>query len=133
MRVHGAMHNRILPACWVVLSIAFAGCGNEKPAATASEYKEKHSFPEAMKMLCDVDQLAQLKPEDDLLEIGRKRSAWLSDTVENSDFIEFRTLVSVKGPDEQVSTIRTKAKEVGIDKCPLADSIQAEPTGVLVP
>lgn len=86
-----------------------------------------------MKMLCNVDQLAKLSAEDDLLEIGRKRSAWLSDEVDNGDFSEFRTLVSVKAPEEQVAKIRSKAKEVGIDGCPLADSIEKEPTGVLVP
>lgn len=84
-------------------------------------------------MLCDVDKLANLSAGDDLLEIGRKRSAWLADEVDNGDFIEFRTLVSVKGPEEQAEKIRTKAKEVGITSCQLADSIQAEPTGVLVP
>lgn len=84
-------------------------------------------------MLCNVDQLAKLSPEDDLLEIGRKRSAWLSDEVDNGEFSEFRTLVSVKGPEEQVSKIRSRAKECGIEKCALADSIEKEPTGVLVP
>jgi len=86
-----------------------------------------------MKMLCNVDQLASLKAEEDLLDIGRKRSTWLTDQVDNGDFIEFRTLVSMKGPDEQVAEIRSQAKACGIDACPLADSIQAEPTGVLVP
>jgi hypothetical protein len=86
-----------------------------------------------MKMLCNVDQLAGLSPGEDLLEIGRKRTAWLADEVDNGDFIEFRTLVSVKSPEEQSSKIRTKAKEVGIEACPLADSITAEPTGAIVP
>jgi hypothetical protein len=127
------MLNRFLPPCWVVLSIVIGGCGGETPAPASPAQTSKHSFPEAMKMLCNVDELAKLTPEEDLLEVGRKRSAWLSDEVDNGDFIEFRTLVSVKLPEEQVAKIRAKAKEVGIASCPLADSIEKEPTGVLVP
>lgn len=117
----------------IVLSLVTAGCAGEQATPATPVQTSKHSFPEAMKMLCNVDQLAHLAPEDDLLEIGRKRSAWLADEVDNGDFIEFRTLVSVKGPDEQVTKIRSKAKEVGVASCPLADSIEKEPTGVLVP
>ena len=127
------MHNRFLPGFWVVLAIGLAACGGDKPAPAVPGPSSKHTFPEAMKMLCNVDQLANLSPDDDLLEIGRKRSTWLSDEVDNGDFSEFRTLVSVKAPEEQAAKIRTKAKEVGVDKCPLADSIQENPTGVLVP
>lgn len=127
------MLNRFLPASWVVLSIVIGGCAGETPAPAAPVQTSKHSFPEAMKMLCNVDELAKLSPEEDLLEIGRKRSAWLSDEVDNGDFIEFRTLVSLKMPEEQAAKIRTKAKELGISSCPLADSIEKEPTGVLVP
>jgi hypothetical protein len=127
------MHNRIQPGFWAVLAIGLVACGAEKPAPAAPVPTSKHTFPEAMKMLCNVDQLASLSPDDDLLEIGRKRSAWLSDEVDNGDFSEFRTLVSVKGPEEQAAKIRAKAKEVGVDKCPIADSIAENPTGVLVP
>jgi hypothetical protein len=127
------MHNRFLPGSWFILAIGLAACGGEKPTPAAPVSSSKHTFPEAMKMLCNVDQLAKLSPDDDLLEIGRKRSTWLNDEVDNGDFSEFRTLVSVKGPEEQAEKIRTKAKEVGVDKCPLADSIVENPTGVLVP
>ncbi len=127
------MLKQIFLGLGLVSSFVIMGCGGENPAPAAPVQSSKHSFPEAIKMLCNVDQLANLSPDEDLLEIGRKRSAWLSDQVDNGDFSEFRTLVSVKGPEDQATSIRTKAKEVGIDKCPLADSIQAEPTGVLVP
>lgn len=127
------MKDQLLVASWGILSLALVCCAAQNPAPVAPGPSSKHSFPEAMKMLCNVDQLAKLSPEEDLLEIGRKRSAWLSDEVDNGDFSEFRTLVSVKAPEEQVVKIRSKAKEVGIDKCPLADSIEKEPTGVLVP
>lgn len=127
------MKDQLLVASWGILSLALVCCAAQNPAPVAPGPSSKHSFPEAMKMLCNVDQLAKLSPEDDLLEIGRKRSAWLSEEVDNGDFSEFRTLVSVKAPEEQVAKIRTKAKEVGIGNCPLADSIEKEPTGVLVP
>lgn len=125
------MRNRLLFG--FVGGLAWVGCAGEQAQPAAPAQSSKHSFPQAMQMLCDVDKLANLSAGDDLLEIGRKRSAWLADEVDNGDFIEFRTLVSVKGPEEQAEKIRTKAKEVGIASCPLADSIQAEPTGVLAP
>jgi hypothetical protein len=125
------MRNRLLLG--FVAFMGIVGCAGKQAEPVAPGPSSKHSFPEAMKMLCDVDKLANLSPDDDLLEIGRKRSAWLSDEVDNGDFSEFRTLVSVKGPEDQVVKIRSKAKELGITACPLADSIEANPTGVLVP
>jgi len=127
------MNQRILAVSWALLSVALVCCAAEKTVPVAPGPTSKHSFSEAMKMLCDVDQLAKLSPEDDLLEIGRKRSAWLTDEVDNGDFSEFRTLVSIKGPEEQAAKIRSRAKECGIETCALADSIEKEPTGVLVP
>ena len=125
------MHNRF--GLLVVISVWLWGCSGEQPMAVTPAQTSKHSFTEAMKMLCNVDQLANLSADEDLLTIGQKRSAWLSDQVDNGDFIEFRTLVSVKGPDEQVQRVRAKAKEVGVEPCPLADSIEVNPTGVLIP
>jgi hypothetical protein len=125
------MHNRF--GLLAIISIWLCSCGGEQPAPATPVQTSKHSFPEAMKMLCNVDQLANLNADDDPLAVGRNRTAWLSDQVDNGDFIEFRTLVSVKGPEEQVQKIRAKAKEVGVTPCPVADSIEANPTGVLIP
>lgn len=127
------MKSRLISACGFVWFMGIGGCAGETPAPAAPAQTSKHSFPEAMKMLCNVDELAKLSPDDDLLEIGRKRTAWLSDEVDNGDFSEFRTLVSIKGPEEQALKIRSRAKEWGIETCALADSIEKEPTGVLVP
>jgi len=55
------------------------------------------------------------------------------DDVDNGDFSEFRTLVSVNGPEDQALKIRAQAKEVGVDKCLLADSIETNLMGALVP
>lgn len=86
-----------------------------------------------MNMLCNVDELASLSADENPLEIGQQRSQWLSDQVDNPDFIEFRTLISVKGPDEQARRIRSKAKEVGVAACPLADSIETSSAGGILP
>ncbi|UQA60675.1 hypothetical protein [Polyangium aurulentum] len=117
--------------CAVVpLSLA-CGCSSSAPPPAAPTTGQ--TFTDAMKMMCDIDRLAGLSAEEDPLAIGQKRSEWLAERIDNPDGIEFRTIVSVKGPDDQAKAIRAKAKEVGIAACPLADSIEASSTGGLSP
>jgi len=83
--------------------------------------------------MCEVDARAGLSAEEDPLAIGQKRTAWLGDHIDNPDGIEFRTLVSVKGPEDQAKMIRAKAAELGMKECPLADSIEATSAGGISP
>jgi hypothetical protein len=116
-----------------LLALLALGCGASQPAPEPPPATTGQSFPQAMNLLCNVDKLANLTTEEDPFAIGQQRSAWLAERIENPDGIEFRTIVSVKGPDEQAKAIRKKAKEVGVDPCPLADAIEASPTGGLAP
>ena len=118
------------PLALLVL-LVLVGCASQAAPPAAPETGQ--SFPEALKMVCNVDALAGLSDEQDPLTIGQARTAWITEHVENPDGIELRTLVSVKGAEEQAKTIREKAKEVGIEKCPLADSIENAGAGGLSP
>jgi hypothetical protein len=124
---------RLLRRLGVTLALSALGCGASQPTPESTPQPAGQSFPEAMNILCNVDRLASLSTEEDPFAIGQQRSAFLSDRIENPDGIEFRTIVSVKGPDEQAKAIRAKAKQVGVDPCPLADAIEASPTGGLAP
>jgi len=118
--------------CAVVPLALACGCSSSAPPPPAAPTTGQ-TFTDAMKMMCDVDRLAGLSAEEDPLAIGQKRSEWLAERIDNPDGIEFRTIVSVKGADDQAKAIRAKAKEVGIAACPLADSIEASSAGGLSP
>ena len=115
------------------LSIVLAACGASQEPQPQAAPQNGQTFADAVKLMCEVDQRAGLTAEEDPLAIGQQRSAWLADHIDNPDGIEFRTLVSVKGPEEQAQMIRAKAKEVGVEKCPLADSIEATSVGGISP
>ncbi|MDI1479502.1 hypothetical protein [Polyangium sp. y55x31] len=120
----------LLASFSIVLAV---GCGASRAPEPAAPAQTGQTFADAVKLMCEVDQRAGLTAEEDPLAIGQQRTAWLADHIENPDGIEFRTLVSVKGPEEQAQMIRAKAKEIGMEKCPLADSIEATSAGGLSP
>jgi hypothetical protein len=90
-------------------------------------------FARAVTMMCDVDKLAGLTSGDDPLALGRQRSAWISDHVDNPDAIELRTLMSVKGAAEQATMLREHAKGAGVLRCALADDLDRTGVGGVVP
>ena len=84
-------------------------------------------------MICDVDQLSGLSPQEDVLAVGQKRSDWLEDHVENPEGIYLRTVLSVKPAEEQATEMRSQAQKIGLARCALADSIEGTGTGGLSP
>ena len=68
-----------------------------------------------------------------MLGIGRLRSEWLRDHIENPDAIYFQTMICVRTPSEQAAEIREQAKKAGIAMCALADSIDHSSVGALSP
>lgn len=99
-----------------------------KPPADACQ-----PFAAAVGMICDVDRLGAIAADADPLAAGPKRSAWIAQHVDNPDAIELRTLMSVKGAGEQAKMLREHAKEVGVARCALADSLEHTGMGGLSP
>lgn len=122
---------RHLLAALAALPLLAAACG-AVPAAQAPPAGGQ-SFPQALTMICDVDRLAGVVAEADALGAGGKRTAWLSDHVDNPDAIELKTLMSVKGPPEQAKMLRARATEAGVTKCALADVLEKSELGGLSP
>lgn len=119
---------------FAVLSFAAlsGGCGYTAPPPKDPDVGGQ-TYPEAMRALCDVDRLAGIGKEEDPFEVGRKRTDWIREHVENPDGIYLRTLISVKGPADQAVDLRAEAKEVGLGQCALADDLEKTGIGGISP
>jgi hypothetical protein len=116
----------------VALAALASGCGYSEIPSKGPEFIGQ-SYPEAIRVLCDVDKLAGIAGEEDPLAVGRKRTDFIQEHVENPDGIYLRTLISVKGPSEQAVDLRQEAKETGLERCALADDLEKNGTGGLSP
>ena len=114
-----------------VATAAWYGCGGSEPPPEAPT--PGPAYRQAIEIICDVDRRAGLSDEEAPLEIGQKRSAWIAEHVEEPDAIYFRTMLSVKGPQEQSRMLRDEARKVGVARCALADSLQRDGTGGISP
>jgi hypothetical protein len=123
------MRKIVLRCSWLVALLAL-GCAPQ-PAENVAE--QGQTFAQAMKLFCDVDGLAALSPDDDPIAIGQKRTAWITDKVENPDGIYLRTMLSVQPASDQAAELRKQAAKVGIAKCALADSVEKDGGGGLSP
>jgi len=83
--------------------------------------------------MCDVDEKAGLSGEADPVGIGVKRTAWMTEHADHPDAIELRVLISVKEPAEQARMLREQAKEVGLTRCALADTLEHASEGGIAP
>ncbi|MCC6557800.1 MAG: hypothetical protein IT372_33040 [Polyangiaceae bacterium] len=115
-----------------ILVLPLAGCAAAAPPPTPPP-RETQTFAEAVKMLCDVDTLAGLSPDEDPIAIGQRRTEWLADRIENPDGIYFKTILSVKGAEDQAAAMRDEARKMGLPRCALADSIEQHSGGGLSP
>lgn len=115
------------------LVLLSASCGGAAAEAPPPEAAGKQTFADAVQMICDVDRLAGLSAEADPLAVGQQRTAWLEGRIDNPDGIYFRTMISVKGPEEQAAALREQAAHVGVARCALAESLEQHAAGGLSP
>jgi hypothetical protein len=94
---------------------------------------EEREFAAALAKMCDVDRQAGLEGSADLLGLGPKRTAWITENVVQPDIIELRTLMSVKGAPEQAVMLRARVKDACLQGCALADSLAKTGEGGLSP
>jgi hypothetical protein len=107
------------------------------PACTVAEAPPPkvagQCYADALAVMCDVDHLAGLDPDADPIAVGQKRTEWIQTHAENPDSIELRVLMSVKGAGEQAEMLRGQAKQAGLPRCALADSLEKLGSGGLSP
>lgn len=107
------------------------GCGPSSPPPKAPETTGQ-TFAQALQIMCDVDKLGNIAT-DNPFEIGRLRTEVIQEKVDNPDGIYFRTMLAVKGPSEQAVELRKQAKEVGLERCVLADDLEQSGAGGIGP
>ena len=125
------MRNLFVVVVVLALAVALSACV-ATPGPRAPE-PPGQSFAAAVAMMCDVDRQAGLSADADPLGVGARRTAWITDKVDNPDAIELRTLLSVKGAAEQAQMLRARAKGCGVGACALADSLEKNEAGGLSP
>lgn len=115
----------------LVLPVALVACAAAPPAKVPEQSCQELS--KAITMMCDVDRLAGVSADNDPLGAGQKRTAWITEHVDNPDAIELRTLMSVKAPAEQARMLRERGKDAGVSRCALADALETATEGGLSP
>ena len=84
------------------------------------------SYTQAIDTICRVDELAKLDPEQDVLGVDTQRFEYLGDHVDNPDGIFFRTVLSVKPPQERATMLLHEADVAKVEHCPLAAFYQTD-------
>ena len=102
---------------WVLLLVS---CAAGPPAR--SPPKEAQSYAEAVRLICDVDRLAEVDP-DDPLGTEAKRSDYLIEHVKNSDGIYLITLYRAKDPKGQCELLQDAVTETKVPSCALLDEL----------
>jgi hypothetical protein len=107
------------------------------PACTVAEARPPQApgqcYADALALMCDVDHLAGLDPDANPIAVGQQRTAWIEGHAESPDSIELRVRMSVKGASEQAGMLRAEAKQAGIARCALAESLEKLGSGGLSP
>jgi hypothetical protein len=109
------------------------GCMSMSTPESKLSPSEQRAFAAGVARMCDVDRQGGLTTDADPLTLGQRRTAWIADHVESPDVIELRTLMSVKGAADQACMLRDKAAELGVLRCPLADTLAKTGEGGLSP
>jgi hypothetical protein len=109
----------VVSAC--VLSLI--ACGPEPPPR--SPPREEQSYAESIRIICEVDRLANADPED-VLGVSAAREECLIAHVKNGDGIYFLTLFRVNGPKEQIAMLQKEASDAKITSCPLLATLRQQ-------
>jgi hypothetical protein len=81
---------------------------------------------QAMHLICNVDELAQIEAEKNPIMASQLRSDWLRERIKNPDAIYLNTIWSVKPVEERACEMRDEANSVGISRCELAEKLERE-------
>jgi hypothetical protein len=107
------------------VSVAWAGCGAAEAQGPPPE-TQGQTYRQAIELMCDVDKLARLSPDDNPITLGQQRNDWMAAHVENPDGIFFQTVLSVKTAKDKAALLRKEIHVVGLDRCALVDSLEQE-------
>ena len=108
----------------VVISLVFAAACSRwipEPEPPSGPGPSGQTYAQAVQVMCDVDQLAEVATDepDELADI--KRFDYLARTVDNPDGIYLRTILSVKFGEDRACLLKEAQQETGIATCALAE------------
>jgi hypothetical protein len=117
-----------------VVVLAVIGCCVGACAPEAAAPKPAGCVqPESVAKMCDVDRLAGIAADAEPFEVGAQRSNWIATNVHDPEAIELRVRLSVLPAEEQGKRLRQVARESGIARCDLADTLEQRGIGGLAP
>ncbi len=105
------MHRILLALC------SFTACS----APTAQEPEADAEYARSMSQVCEVDKMAGLNPENNLIGIDGERHDWLIENVRHPDAIELITLLRVESAAKRAQMLREATKRADLRQCSLAD------------
>jgi hypothetical protein len=97
-------------------ALLLVACASEPPPRAPP--REAQSYDEAVRIMCEVDTLAGVDPEEPL-DAEAKRSEYLVEHVKNSDGIYLLTLFRTSDPRAQASLLGDAVRETACRRCPL--------------
>lgn len=103
-------------------ALLLVACGSEPPPRAPP--REAQSYDEAVRIMCEVDTLAGVDPEEPL-DAEAKRSEYLVEHVKNSDGIYLLTLFRASDPRGQASLLGDAVRETACRSCPLLATLQS--------
>ena len=109
----------------LLFALLVIACASEPPPRAPP--REAQSYGEAVRLMCEVDTLAGVDPEDPL-DTEAKRADYLVEHVKNSDGIYLLTLFRTSDPRGQASLLDEAARETQCSSCPLIAVLRASAT-----
>ena len=110
---------------FLLLTLVLSACAEpEKDPATVPDNGQK--YRDAIATMCNVDEAVGAGADTDVLELADRRHEYLEGHVKHPDGIYFYTLFRTQGPKEQAEGLQKEAKDVGIKRCALADTLAVE-------
>ncbi len=115
--VHAIVYNTVRCALFVAVSTVCVGCG--RPEAKSADCDP--GFDQSMNQVCNVDTLAKLDPENNLIGIEADRYEWMMEHVKHPDAIELITLMRVESELQRAKMLREALTHTKQKSCSLAD------------
>jgi hypothetical protein len=111
----------------LALLVFLAGaCTSDEPAAPGRASTSSQTFDEAMRIICDAPEKAELSPE---AEASTSRAlllaSWLDRRIHNQEARQLMGSLAATTPEGKLAALKTGAKRAGIERCALAEVWQA--------
>ena len=115
------------------LPLLLACAPGPPPAAPAqTPVNESQSYAAAVQLICDVDRLAAVDPND-ALSLEAKRSDYLMEHLHNGDGIYLVTLYRVKDAKERSTLLAEAVADTKLPACTLLTTLQREASTAVEP